>query len=108
MYGRGVDSPVMVKNVVVTAYTEEDIADFGGTLPVRPSRTMSTPSPLGLKATQASPTITVLSIHYFPNGGKVTFSVTIPDGGSDTNVRFVFEKRLGLMWIQTSAQLTFR
>lgn len=27
----------------------------------------------------------------FPNGGKVTFTAAIPEGGVDTNIRFVFE-----------------
>ena len=59
MYIVELDSPVMVKNVVVTAYTEDDIADFGGTFGGSTVEAMSTLSQRELKGTQASPMTTV-------------------------------------------------
>ena len=92
MYIVELDSPVMVKNVVVTAYTEDDIADFGGTFGGATVDSDVYTFPTGAEgwAGFANDNIALYPLA-FPNGGKVTFSAAIPDGGSDTNVRFVFE-----------------
>ena len=86
------DSPVMVKNVVVTAYTEDDVADFGGTFAGTTVENDVYTFPTGAQgyAGFANDNGALYPLS-FPNGGKVTFSAAIPDGGTDTNVRFVFE-----------------
>ncbi len=86
------DSPVMVKNVVVTAYTEDDVADFGGTFAGTTVENDVYTFPTGAQgyAGFANDNGALYPLS-FPNGGKVTFSAAIPNGGTDTNVRFVFE-----------------
>ena len=92
MYIVELDSPVMVKNVVVTAYTEDDIADFSGTFGGSTVEDDVYTFPTGAEGYAGFANNNgALYPMSFPNGGKVTFSAAIPDGGSDTNVRFVFE-----------------
>ena len=86
------DSPVMVKDIVVTAYTEEDVADFGGTFAGSTVENDVYTFPTGAEGYAGFANDNgALYPMSFPNGGRVTFSAAIPDGGSDTNVRFVFE-----------------
>jgi len=87
------DSPVMVKNVRVTAYEAEDLADFGGTFGGTTVEDDVYEFPTGAAdwAGFANDN-TALYPMSFPNGGYVAFDGAIPEGGNDTTVRFRFER----------------
>ena len=87
------DSPVIVKNVRVTAYETEDLADFGGTFGDTTVEDDVYEFPTGAAdwAGFANDN-TALYPMSFPKGGYVAFNGAIPDGGADTAVRFRFER----------------
>ena len=87
------DSPVIVKNVRVTAYETEDLADFGGTFGGTTVEDDVYEFPTGAAEWGGFANDNgVLYPFSFPNGGYVAFDGAIPDGGADTTVRFRFER----------------
>ena len=87
------DSPVIVKNVRVTAYETEDLADFGGTFGGTTVEDDVYEFPTGAADWGGfANDNTALYPMSFPNGGYVAFNGAIPEGGADTAVRFRFER----------------
>ena len=89
------DSPVIVKNVRVTAYTAEELADFGGTF--GGTEVDSETSVFNFPGTAegwagfANDNGALYPLS-FPNGGYIAFSAAIPEGESATSIRFRFER----------------
>lgn len=94
------DSTVNVADIVVTQYGNgvsdgsaslegTDLASFGGA--VRDGDTYTFPAAAESWAGFANETTDIYPMS-FPNGGSITFTGAIPNGGGDTNVRFRFER----------------
>jgi uncharacterized surface protein with fasciclin (FAS1) repeats len=87
------DNPVIVKNVRVTAYEAEDLADFGGTFGGATVEEEVYEFPTGAADWGGfANDNTALYPISFPKGGYVAFDGAIPEGGTDTTVRFRFER----------------
>ena len=87
------DSPVIVKNVRVTAYEADDLADFSGTFggTAVADDVYSFPGAAEGWGGFANDNTSLYPVS-FPKGGYIVFEGSIPEGGSDTNVRFRFER----------------
>jgi len=87
------DQPVMIKDVMVEEYEVEEFADFGGTFGGTTVEDDVYEFPTGAAdwGGFANDNVALYPMS-FPNGGRITFTAGIPDGGEDTNVRFRFER----------------
>jgi hypothetical protein len=87
------DSPVIIKNVKVTATspTTASWGEFGGQ--DYDAETGAFTFPTGAEAWAGwANTNTAIVPFSFPHGGKVSFKAALPSGGANTTVKFKFEK----------------
>ncbi|MBF7074232.1 glycoside hydrolase family 16 protein [Glaciecola sp. MH2013] len=86
------DSPVIIKNIVVSQ--NENVATwegFGNATIDADTGEFNFPSNAEVWAGFANTNSSAYPLN-FAAGGRVEFSAALPGGGSDTNVRFLFEK----------------
>lgn len=86
------DSPVIIKNIVVSQ--NEDVATwegFGNNTIDADTGEFNFPGNAEVWAGFANTNTTAYPLN-FAAGGRVEFTAALPGGGSDTNVRFLFEK----------------
>ena len=92
------DSPVIIKDVVVTAHVADSVSapatftgSFGGANVNTDTSTYNFPSGSEVWAGFANENQELYPFS-FPNGGTVTFTGALPAGGSDTDINFRFER----------------
>jgi len=84
------DATVMVKDIKVTVYdTQAMMVPFGGATLEGATYAWPTGSEAWAGFSNDNASLYPMS---FPNGGTITFDAALPAGGTDTNVRFRFER----------------
>ena len=84
------DATVMIKDIKVTVYdTQAMMVPFGGATLAGATYAWPTGAEAWAGFSNDNASLYPMS---FPNGGTITFDAALPAGGTDTNVRFRFER----------------